>query len=64
MSLLNVQDFPTDPTIPAMWFPYTLMVNLVAPLDGKAHIAGELSIPSGLLVDLSATTGHTLLEVI
>jgi hypothetical protein len=35
----------------------------VAPSDNQAMIPGDLSIPAGLLVDLSATTGRTLLEV-
>jgi hypothetical protein len=47
-----------------MWVSPTLSANLVAPADEGAHWPGRLSIPAGLLVDLSASTGHTLLEVI
>ena len=55
--------FTGNPQAPVLWVPYTLAANLVAPSDGRAHIPGELVIPAGMLVDLSATSGHTLLEV-
>jgi hypothetical protein len=52
-----------NPQAPVLWIPYKLASNLVAPSDCQAHIPGMLSVPSGFLVDLSASTGYTLLEV-
>jgi hypothetical protein len=46
------------------WTPALLAVNLIAPTDNTAHHPGLLSIPAGLYVDLSASSGETLLEVI
>jgi hypothetical protein len=46
-----------------MWFSPTLTANLIAPNNTAAHWPGYLSIPAGMLVDLSASTGDTLLDI-
>jgi hypothetical protein len=46
-----------------MWFSPTLTANLVAPNNTAAHWPGYMSVPAGMLVDLSASTGDTLLDI-